>query len=105
MYLCTDNRTQQMGKWTILRQRIHEYWLYHYGYRLMPGRQRRFIKELQQRDVIKVVFVALNVSMWKYQGIYDLLAADPRFQVFVVLSPGITYKPEQRLRDLQQMRD
>ena len=105
MYLCTDNRTQQMGKWTILRQRIHEYWLYYYGYRLMLGRQRRFIKELQQRDVIKVVFVVLNVSMWKYQGIYDLLAADSRFQVFVVLSPGITYKPEQRLRDLQQMRD
>ena len=94
-----------MGKWTILRQRIHEYWLYHYGYRLMPGRQRRFIETLQKRDTIRVSFVALNVSMWKYQGIYDLLKAYPRFDVSIVLSPGITYKQEQRLRDLRQMRE
>ena len=94
-----------MGKWTILRQRIHEYWLYHYGYRMMPGRQQRLIRKLRKHDVIKVVFVTLNVSMWKYQGIYDLLKADPRFSVLIVLSPGITYKPEQRLRDLTQMRE
>ena len=94
-----------MGKWTILKQRIHEQWLYRYGYKLMPARQQRYIERLKRRGTpIRVVFVALNVSMWKYQGLYDLLSQDPRFLVYVVLSPGITYKPEQRLRDLRQMR-
>lgn len=95
-----------MGKWTILRQRLHEAWLYRYGYRWMPLRQQRYVERLQRRQgPVRVVFVALNVPMWKYQGLYDLLHADQRFEVTVVLSPGITYKPEQRLRDLQQMRD
>lgn len=95
-----------MGKWTVLCQRLHEAWLYHYGYRLMPRRQHHYIGKLRRRGgPVRVVFVALNVPMWKYQGLYDLLSADPRFQASVVLSPGITYKPEQRLRDLQQMRE
>lgn len=95
-----------MGKLTILRQRLHEAWFYRYAYRLMPRRQERYISRLKQRGTaVRVVFVALNVSMWKYQGLYDLLSADSRFQVFVVLSPGITYKAEQRLRDLRQMRE
>ena len=94
------------GKATILRQRIHEQWLYRYGYRLMPRRQQRYVQWLgRQQRPVRVVFVALNVAMWKYQRLYDLLAADERFQPVVVLSPGITYQPEQRLKDLRQMRD
>lgn len=95
-----------MGKFTILKQRICEQWLYRYGYQLAPARQKRLIKHLQLRSTpIKVVFIALNIPMWKYQGIYDLLKADKRFRPYVILSPGITYKREQRLHDLQQMRD
>jgi len=95
-----------MGKWTILRQRLHEAWLYHFGYLRMPARQRRYTERLQRRGgPVRVVFFALNVPMWKYQGLYDLLSADARFETTVVLSPGITYKPEQRLRDLRHMRE
>lgn len=95
-----------MGKLTVLKQYIDEYWLYHCGYKLQQWRQRRYINRLLQRNgPVRVVFVALNVSMWKYQGILDLLSADKRFLVSVVLSPGITYKPEQRLCDLRQMRE
>ena len=95
-----------MGKITILKQRIHENWLYYCGYKMMPARHQHYIKKLQERKTpVKVVFVALNVPMWKYQGLYDLLSADKRFDTSVVLSPGITYKPEQRLRDSRQMRE
>lgn len=94
-----------MGKWTILRQRLHEGWLYRFGYKQMPTRQQHFIRQLQGRQPVKVVFMALNITMWKFQGIYDLLKADKRFDVTIVLSPGITYKQEQRLRDLNQMRN
>ncbi len=95
-----------MGKITILKQRIHEEWLYRIGYKLMPVRQQRFIKVLQQRGTpIRVAFVVLNISMWKYQRLYELLSADKHFETFIVLSPGITYKQEQRMRDLSQMRE
>ncbi|MBR0049310.1 MAG: CDP-glycerol glycerophosphotransferase family protein [Prevotella sp.] len=92
-------------KLTILHQRIAEKWLYRWGYRCCLKQQQRYMAKLRaQQRPVRVVFVALNVAMWKYQGLVDLLKADPRFKVVVVLSPGITYKPEQRLRDLQQMR-
>lgn len=93
------------SKITILRQRIQESWLYRWGYRQMPPRQQRYIERLRaEKRPVRVVFLVLNISMWKYQGLLSRLLRDPRFLVTVVLSPGITYQPEQRLRDVQQMR-
>ena len=94
-----------MGKWTILRQRLHEAWLYRYGYKWAPCRQQRYIEKLQrQQRPVRVAFFVLNISMWKYQGLHDLLRRDKRFSVYTVLSPGLGYLTEQRLRDLRQMR-
>ncbi len=93
-----------MGKLTILRQYLEEYWLEHWGYRLMPARQQLFIRTLQKRKRIKVVFFVLNVAMWKYQGLYEKLRADKRFELHIVLSPSISHDRHQRIHDLQQMR-
>ena len=94
-----------MGKWTILRQRLHEAWLYRYGYKWAPRCHQRYIEKLRQRQTpVRVVFFVLNISMWKYQGLHDLLRRDERFKVYTVLSPGLGYQTEQQLRDLRQMR-
>ncbi len=93
-----------MGKLTILKQYVEEYWLQYFGYKLMPARHRRFISKLQQRQKVKVVFFALNVAMWKYQGLYEKLSEDKRFQLFVVLSPAISLDMKQRIIELQHMR-
>lgn len=46
----------------------------------------------------------MNIAMWKYQGIYDLLNKDKRFRLFVFLSPIPTYSYESRCADLRKMR-
>ncbi len=68
-------------------------------------RQRRYIASVKARKGrFTVVFFAMNVAMWKYQGIYELLSKDPRFRVHIVLSPALPYSMEQRIEDLQAMR-
>ncbi len=93
-----------MGKFTILKQYIEEYWLQYWGYKLMPARHKRFIGKLQQRQEVRVTFFALNVAMWKYQGLYEKLKEDKRFRLSVVLSPAISLDRKQRITELQHMR-
>jgi len=66
--------------------------------------QKKYLKELKKRDVANVVFLPMNVSMWKYQHIYEALKKDPRFKIYVFLSPATTYAREERIKDLQAMR-
>ena len=93
-----------MGKLTVLRQYAEEYWLEHWGYKLMPARQQRFIGKLRKRGRVKVAFFVLDVAMWKYQGLYEQLQADARFETFIVLSPSNNHSHEQQVYDLQHMR-
>lgn len=62
------------------------------------------IKKLRKKDVINVVFFPMNVAMWKYQHLYDLLKQDNRFKLFVFLAPANTYSYDARCADLQDMR-
>lgn len=80
-------------------------WLHGWLYRVTPGRHRRLVQAIAQRAHATVVFLPMNVAMWRYQGIYDLLQADPRFTVHIVLSPSIEAVPAQQLREMQQLRD
>ncbi|MBR1688352.1 MAG: CDP-glycerol glycerophosphotransferase family protein [Prevotella sp.] len=95
---------RRISRLTLLRQKIEEAWLYRIGYRLAPLRQQRYIRHLQGRSEIRVVFVVVSIPMWKYQGLYDLLRADARFRVQIVLSPSMNYSDEQRLSDIRVMR-
>lgn len=97
-------RKRRISRQVILWQKIREAWLYYIGYMAAPWRQRRYIRRLAGRERIKVVFVAVNMPMWKYQELYFMLKADPRFNVSVVLSPSMSFTDGQRQRDISQMR-
>ena len=75
-----------------------------YLYKIQPYRIRKYIKKIQQKKIINVVFLPMNVAMWKYQHLYDLLKEDNRFHLYIFLSPAKPYTFEQRCKDLQEMR-
>jgi len=66
--------------------------------------QRRYLKNLKDKEVINVVFFPMNIAMWKYQHLYDLLREDKRFRLYVFLAPSTTFSFEARCSDLQGMR-
>lgn len=61
-------------------------------------------KMIGKKDKIEVVFFAMNIAMWRYQGIYDLLSKDERFNCHVVFTVALTFTKEQQSADLKQMR-
>ena len=66
--------------------------------------QWRYLKKLRKKDVINVVFFPMNVAMWKYQHLYDLLKQDKRFCLYIFLAPARPYSYDIRCSDLQTMR-
>ncbi len=57
-----------------------------------------------KKDKIKVVFFAINLAMWHYQGIYELLSQDNHFICYVVFTIA-SDKRSQMKEDLKQMRE
>ena len=62
-------------------------------------------KAVGKKGKIEVVFFAMNVMMWRYQGVYDLLSKDKRFNCHIVLTGALQYSEEQRKQNLKILRD
>ncbi len=58
-----------------------------------------------KKDKIEVVFFAINLAMWRYQGVYDILSKDKRFNCHVVFTVPNTFTAEQKRDDLKRMRE
>lgn len=62
-------------------------------------------KKIGKKDKIEVVFFAMNVEMWNYQGVYDLLSKEKRFNCHIVLTGACQYPEEQRKQSLTNLRN
>jgi CDP-glycerol glycerophosphotransferase (TagB/SpsB family) len=82
------------------------FWIYypHIEPYIIAFKQWRYVKKLRKKDVINVVFFPMNVAMWKYQHLYELLRQNQRFRLYVFLAPASTFSYETRCSDMQTMR-
>ena len=71
---------------------------------IYPLIMKQRVNAVKKKDTINVVFLAVNVSMWRYQGIYELMAREERFNVSIVLTISTTYSKEQQAKDLESLR-
>lgn len=71
---------------------------------LYPLILKRRAKAVGRKEIIEVVFFAMNIATWRYQGVYDLLSKDEHFNCHVVFTIAQTYTKEQQSADLKQMR-
>lgn len=78
----------------------------YFNLRMIPIRhlQAQHLKAAQEKECIKTVFFASNLSMWKYQGLYDELKKHACFELYIVLSPFYNIPIEQQERDLRTLR-
>lgn len=91
---------------------IEKAWRYAYLhgwlYRRIEGIHRRRVEAIRRRgnaEPVRVVFMAMSVSMWRYQHLYDLMSLDSRFAATVMLSPSIDYDRSQQERDVENLRN
>lgn len=81
--------------------RLYEPYIERY---IIACKQYLYVRELRKKDIINVVFFPMNIALWKYQHLYDLLKQDKRFRLYVFLAPAKPYSYETRCSDLQEMR-
>ena len=67
-----------------------------------PHRIRKYIRNnekneerIRRKEKITVVFFASNISMWRYQNLYEEMRKYPRYETYIVLSPMKSYTKEQ----------
>ena len=95
-----------------LAQRIKEFLIpYYVLFWIYPKRvcvYRKRLREIRGRNRINVVFLAVNLAMWKYQSLYDRFSKDKRFNLTVILAPIYSFSEEQKeqsMRDLARFFD
>lgn len=62
-------------------------WLHLWKYKAIERQHTKLITKLSGHSPIKVVFMAMDLAMWRYQHLYELMVTDSRFKVYIVISP------------------
>ena len=75
--------------------------LWIYPRRVLAYRKR--IRDIRRRGKVNVVLLACNLAMWKYQGLYELLKRDERFNINIVLAPFFSFSKEQKEKYIQEL--
>ena len=55
-----------------------------------------------KEEKIKVAFFAILSSVWKYEGVYNLLEKDERFEPIVVVCPVVSYGKENMIYEMNK---
>ena len=80
-------------------------WYYLAVNRTLGRKRRRLIEKIRGRGYANVVFIAPNPTMWRYQGIYDLMKQDPRFHVTILLTTFKDYSDAQNTQNIKALRE
>ncbi len=67
-------------------------------------RHARLIEKIRKRGYANVVFFASNLSMWRYQGIYELMKQDPRFRVTVLITPFKSFSKAEKESNIKALK-
>jgi hypothetical protein len=67
---------------------------------LQPRRHRVALRKLHKKERVKVAFFAIHSAVWKYDGVYQLMDKDPRFEPMVIVCPVVNYGKENMLSEM-----
>lgn len=66
--------------------------------------QKKRGDSIRKRGYANVVFVVINLPMWRAQGLYDLLKKDSRFNLYILMGECKTYTTEENERNISTMK-
>lgn len=87
---------------TFLRKSLNYIWLHLWKYKAVERQHAKREEALRGKKCIRVVFMPVNLAMWHYQHVYELMAADERFQPFIVLAPYLGRDTKKDMDSLRQ---
>lgn len=66
---------------------------------------KRKVRDICGKEKLDVVFLPVNLSMWKYDEIFRLMLSHPRFSPRIIFAPQIGLSAFERERSLSEMRE
>lgn len=76
-----------------------------YRFCITHSLQRKlFLRRVKSKKQINVVFFASNLSMWRYQHLYDLMKAHKCFSVHIVVCPFLLYSKTEQNKNIQELK-
>lgn len=70
---------------------------------LLPLYQKGMVMRLRHKKQINVTFIAMSLSMWRYQHLYELISKHPRFNTSIIILPCIQWAKEQQDKDRAEL--
>ena len=89
----------------ILTKTANYAWLHLWKYKANERQHRHYVSEHRGQTPVRVVFMAIDVALWRYQHLYELMASDQRFLPTIVLTPCVGREQEKDLASLRQYFD
>ena len=86
----------------IVAKTLNYLWLHGWQYRATERCHARLVERLKGKHPVSVVFMAIDLAYWRYQHLYELMAADERFDVHIVLSPCL--ERQHKEQDMERLR-
>ena len=90
-----------MIKW--IRQNFEPFYYRGFLIRKYDRKHQQLVNLIAHKGFANVVFIASNLNMWRYQGIYDLMKQDPRFRTTILLVPFNSYSDDQKKQDINSL--
>ena len=78
--------------------------LYMY-YVSIPIKRKLHLHKVKKKALIKVVFFAANLSMWRYQHLYELMSKNSHFKIYIILTPFTDYSKEEQTKDIEELKN
>lgn len=83
------------------RRKIRDaYWWYIQSF-IKQKYEQKAISNLKKKEKIRVIFLALYESVWKYDSLYQLMKADKMFEPIVLVCPIINYGHKHMLEQME----
>ena len=68
----------------------------------IQNKQKSALKKLSEKKKIKAVFMAIEISVWKYDEVFRLMQFHPRFEPVIFVCPMVNYGRDIMLEKMSQ---
>lgn len=68
----------------------------------IKGKQKKALSRLYKKKTIRAIFMAIDVSVWKYDEVVRLMNKHPRFEPIIFVCPMVNYGREIMLERMKQ---
>lgn len=67
-----------------------------------PFLQKKALRKLKDKDILKCVFLVAEVADWKCDRVYNLMLESPRFDPVIIICPVINYGEKNKIEEIQE---